>query len=120
MNVKEQINLLRSLEELDLILRDMVSPAYKKIGFKSTKPTLEFMKTIEKERNAIAKKIEPRLLREYDIIMQRYGGRVVVQVINGFCGGCYSRLPSEYATRSANNIMNCPHCGRFLYWLSRT
>jgi predicted nucleic acid-binding Zn-ribbon protein len=117
MTVEEQLNFLRSLEELDLILKDMASPAYKKLGFKSSKPTMDFIKTVEKERNSIAKKIESDLLNNYERIMKRYGGRVVVQVINGFCGGCYTKLPSEYVTRSVTKIMTCPYCARFLYWI---
>lgn len=114
---KDQINLLRTLEELDLLLKDMASPDYKKIGFKSPKPTLDFVKTAEKERTSIANQIEPQLLQRYERIMKRYGGRVVVQVINGFCGGCFIKLPSEYITRCSTDITNCPNCGRFLYWV---
>jgi hypothetical protein len=114
---KDQINLLRTLEELDLLLKDMASPAYKKIGFKSPKPTLDFVKTAEKERANIANRVELSLLQKYERIMKRYGGRVVVQVINGFCGGCFIKLPSEYITRCSTDITNCPNCGRFLYWV---
>ncbi|MEO0075994.1 MAG: C4-type zinc ribbon domain-containing protein [candidate division WOR-3 bacterium] len=112
--VKDQINLLRTLEELDLILKDMASPQYK---IKSPKPTLDFLKTAEKERVNIASQIEPSLLQRYERIMKRYGGRVVVQVINGFCGGCFIKLPSEYISRCSTSITNCPNCGRFLYWV---
>ncbi len=115
--VKQQLNLLRTLEELDLILKDMASPDYKKIGFKTPKPTLDFLKTAEKERADIAHKIEPNLIASYERIMKRYGGRVVIQVINGFCGGCYIKLPSESISRCRTEITNCPNCGRFLYWV---
>lgn len=115
--IKKQLNFLRTLEELDLILKDMASPDYKKIGFTTPKITLDFLKTAEKERAKIAKKIEPQLLTNYERIMNRYGGRVVVQVIDGFCGGCYIKLPSEYISRCRTEITNCPNCGRFLYWV---
>jgi predicted nucleic acid-binding Zn-ribbon protein len=115
--VKKQLNLLRDLEELDLILKDMVSPDYKKIGFKNPKQSLNFLKTAEKKRSDIANKIESSLLASYERIMKRYGGRVVVQVVNGFCGGCYIKLPSEYISRANTVITNCPNCGRFLYWV---
>lgn len=116
-SVKRQLNLLRDLEELDLIIKDMVSPDYKKIGFKTTKASLDFMKTAEKKRNDIASQVEAGLLTNYNRIMKRYGGRVVVQVVNGFCGGCYIKLPSEYISRCASEITHCPNCGRFLYWV---
>ena len=116
-SVKKQLNLLRNLEELDLIIKDMTSPDYKKIGFKTSKASLDFMKTAEKERSEIAHKIDSQLIFNYDRIMKRYGGRVVVQVINGFCGGCYIKLPSEYISRCASEITHCPNCGRFLFWV---
>jgi hypothetical protein len=116
-SLKKQINFLRTLEELDLIFKDMTSPDYKKIGFKIPKVTLDFLKTAEKERANIAKQIDPPLLANYDRIMKRYGGRVVVQVIDGFCGGCYIKLPSEYISRCATEITHCPNCARFLYWV---
>ncbi|MCX8015025.1 MAG: C4-type zinc ribbon domain-containing protein [candidate division WOR-3 bacterium] len=115
--VKQQINYLRNLEEFDLILKDIASPDYKKIGFKTPKPTLDFIKNAEKERANIAKKIDPVHLEKYERIMKRYGGRVVVQVINGFCGGCYIKLPSEIASKCKLEVTNCPNCGRFLYYV---
>ncbi|MCX7784928.1 MAG: C4-type zinc ribbon domain-containing protein [candidate division WOR-3 bacterium] len=115
--MKKQLNLLRALEELDLQLKDIASPDYKKIGFKTPKPTLDFIQTAEKKREEIAQKIDPNLLATYKRIIKRYGGRVVVQVINEFCGGCFMKLPSEYVYRCRTEIVNCPNCGRFLYWV---
>jgi predicted nucleic acid-binding Zn-ribbon protein len=53
----------------------------------------------------------------YERIMKRYGGRVVVQVIREFCGGCYVKLPSELAARCRTDLVSCPNCGRFLYYV---
>lgn len=116
-SIKKQLNLLRALEENDLLLKDLTSPDYKKIGFKTPKLTLDVIQAIETKREEIAEKIEPNLLTAYKKIMKRYGGRVVVQVINEFCGGCFMKLPSEYVYRCRTEIVNCPNCGRFLYWV---
>jgi predicted nucleic acid-binding Zn-ribbon protein len=110
---KRQIELLRVLEELDMNMRDVENPNYQKLDFKLQ--TVDFLKSAEKKRKDLCKRIDAKLLGEYERIRKRYGGRVVVQVVNEFCGGCYSKLPSELATRGRTEVLNCPNCGRFLY-----
>ncbi len=112
-----KIETLRSLEEFDLILRDIESEDYQAVGFKGLKASDEFIKVAERERTKLTKKIEPRILTQYERIMKRYGGRVVVQVIREFCGGCYVKLPSELTVRCRTELVTCPNCGRFLYWV---
>jgi len=113
--MKSKIDTLRSLEEFDTILRDIESEDYQAVGFKGVKASSEFIKTAERERAKLTKKVDPNLLAQYERIMKRYGGRVVVQVIREFCGGCYVKLPSELAVRCRTELVNCPNCGRFLY-----
>jgi len=112
-----KIDTLRSLEEFDHILRDIETEDYQAMGFQSVKASDEFIKTAEREREKLTKKVEPRLLVQYEKIMKRYGGRVVVQVIREFCGGCYVKLPSELAARCRVELVSCPNCGRFLYYV---
>jgi|UniRef100_A0A7C3YSB8 RNase P subunit RPR2 len=109
------LELLRALEEFDMIIRDLQRPDYKKLGFAMGKNVVLFLKSVEEEREKIRKKIDKNLLAEYDRIKKRYGERVVVQVVKDFCGGCYVKLPSGIAARCQNEILTCPHCGRFLY-----
>ncbi|MFB0508957.1 MAG: zinc ribbon domain-containing protein [bacterium] len=116
--MKKQIELLRELEELDLMLKDLSSPQYKKIGFKTSKQSLDIMHIIENRRQKLKKKIDPKLLAEYERIVKRYGARVLVQAVKEFCGGCYVKLPAEFATRRTSELLICPNCGRFLYWVS--
>ncbi len=113
----DRIETLRSLEEFDHILRDIESDDYKAVGFGGLKASDEFIKTAERERQKLTKKVEPRLLAQYERIMKRYGGRVVVQVIREFCGGCYVKLPSELVARCRTELVICPNCGRFLYYV---
>ncbi|OYD14545.1 hypothetical protein CH330_08335 [candidate division WOR-3 bacterium JGI_Cruoil_03_51_56] len=112
-----KIETLRSLEEFDHILRDIENEHYQVAGFKIVKPSSEFIKIAEKGRAKLTKKIDPRILAQYERIMKRYGGRVVVQVIHEFCGGCYVKLPSELAARCRTELVTCPNCGRFLYYV---
>lgn len=112
-----KVETLRSLEEFDHVLRDIETDDYQSVGFESVKASEEFIKLAERERAKLTKKIDPRLLAQYERIMKRYGGRVVVQVIKEFCGGCYVKLPSELAARCRTELVSCPNCGRFLYYL---
>jgi predicted nucleic acid-binding Zn-ribbon protein len=113
--MNSKIETLRSLEEFDHILRDIGSKDYPELGVENA--TDEFIKTAEREREKLTRKIDPKLLLQYERIMKRYGGRVVVQVIREFCGGCYVRLPSELAVRCRTDLVSCPNCGRFLYYV---
>jgi len=115
--MKKQIELLRELEELDLMLKDLSSPQYKQLGFKTSKQALDMVRYIEERRQKLKKKIDPKLLAEYERVVKRYGTRVLVQVVKEFCGGCYVKLPAEFATRQNSELLICPNCGRFLYWV---
>ena len=112
-----KIETLRALEEFDLILRDIESEGYQAMGFKGVKASDEFIRIAERERAKLTKKIDPKLLTLYERIMKRYGSRVVVQVVREFCGGCYIKLPSELAVRCRTEVVSCPNCGRFLFYL---
>lgn len=112
-----RIETLRLLEEFDHILRDIETEHYQSVGFQGVRPSREFIRTAEKERAKLTKKVDPKLLSQYERIMKRYGGRVVVQVIQEFCSGCYIKLPSELAVRCRTDLVICPNCGRFLYYL---
>jgi predicted nucleic acid-binding Zn-ribbon protein len=112
-----KIETLRSLEEFDHVLRDIEHDDYQAVGFQGLKASDEFIKTAEREREKLTRKIDPKILSLYERIMKRYKGRVVVQVIREFCGGCYVKLPSELAARCRTELVSCPNCGRFLYYV---
>ncbi len=115
--MKKTLELLRALEEFDMTLKDLERPDYKKLGFRVEKNIVDFLKSVESEQEKIRKKLDKKILMEYDRIKKHYGERVVVQVIRDFCGGCYVKLPSEIVSRCQREILTCPHCGRFLYRL---
>ncbi len=115
--MKKSLELLRALEEFDLITKDLSHPDYKKLGFGTGKDIVDLLKSIELEREKIKKRIDKKILMEYERIKKRYRERIIVQVIKGFCGGCYVRLPSDIVGRCLTEVLTCPHCGRFLYCL---
>jgi len=116
--MNKQLEYLRALEEFDAILKDFEEKEYQKLGFLNEPINIEFMKMVERERIKLRKKIDANLLKEYDRIKKHYGSKIVVQVIKGYCSGCYSKLPSEIAIRCKTEVKTCPNCGRFLYYLT--
>lgn len=114
--MNSKIETLRRLQEFDHLLRDIESDAYQAVGFMGVKPDDDFIRTAEREREKLKTKIDKHILVQYERIMKRYGGHVVVQVLGDFCTGCYIKLPSELAVRSRRDLVSCPNCGRFLYY----
>jgi predicted nucleic acid-binding Zn-ribbon protein len=102
---------LKLLFDLDNLIADMDEPAYKKIGFKIEE---EASVTLIETRNEILKKIPRELAETYERLKKRYP-RAIAPVENGFCFGCFQKLPTEMTTKR-DEILNCPNCGRILYW----
>lgn len=66
----------------------------------------------------LAGELEASVRQRYDSIATAVE-RVVVPVLNGVCYGCYVAIPTAWSSRTGKNdqITNCTHCGRFLYYL---
>ncbi len=76
-------------------------------------------KTLQARRDALASKIQPRLLSSYDRIRRAKNGMAVVPVIrDGCCGGCYKQLPPQRVMeiRDMDRMILCEVCGRMLVW----
>lgn len=114
MNAKAEA--LRQLEEFDHLMHDVESDDYQAVGFEGMKPSEEFIRRVERHREKLLRKVDKHVLHQYERIRKRYGTKVVVQVMDDFCTGCYIKLPSELAVRCRNELINCPNCGRFLYY----
>ena len=102
---------LQILFDLDNLLADMEEPGYKKIGFKIED---EATMTIIKARTDLLQKIPRDLVSNYELLKKRYR-RAIAPVENGFCFGCFQKLPTELSTKS-KEVTYCPNCGRILYW----
>ncbi len=102
---------LQILFDLDNLLADMEEPGYKKIGFKVED---EATMTIIKTRNDLLQKIPHEIVAQYEMLKKRYR-RAIAPVDNGFCFGCFQKLPTELTTKS-KEVTYCPNCGRILYW----
>lgn len=102
---------LKLLFDLDNLLEDMDEPNYKEIGFQiKNEERLSLIRT----RNELLKKLPAETADVYERLKKRYR-RAIAPVENGFCFGCFQKLPTELLTRT-KEIITCPNCGRILYW----
>lgn len=73
-------------------------------------------RALEEKRAEAAKKVDPSLLRKYDVIKKRRG-TVVAPIINGACKGCNMNIPPQLYNelRTSQRLDVCPSCGRMIY-----
>jgi len=84
----------------------------------SEKATIEKSKgKLFTEREKLSRNIEQKVLAFYEKIRIWAGNTAVVPVKKQACYGCYMKLNDKtYAeVIKADEIINCPHCGRILY-----
>jgi uncharacterized protein len=69
-------------------------------------------------RKDLAAAVEPGLLARYERLRPTKGEKVVVGVEHGACGGCHVGLPAQVilGCRSAQELVQCPNCGRILFY----
>jgi len=105
---------LKLLFDLDNLLSDLDQPKYKKIGFKIRD---EERLSLLQARKELLKEIPPEMAEIYERLKKRYD-QAIAFVENGFCFGCFQKLPTQLLTRT-KEINTCPNCGRILYWRKR-
>ena len=69
------------------------------------------------KREKLTRDIEPKVLVFYEKIRIWAGNTAVVPVKKQACYGCYMKLNDKTYSEviKADEICNCPHCGRILY-----
>jgi len=69
------------------------------------------------EREKLSRNIEQKVLAFYEKIRIWAGNTAVVPVKKQACYGCYMKLNDKTYSEviKADEICNCPHCGRILY-----
>lgn len=69
-------------------------------------------------RDKVIRKLEPRILANYERIKKAKNDIAVVSVIGNACGGCFKTLPPQriLEIRAMNQIYLCEVCGRILTW----
>lgn len=105
-NLKEDINSRK--KDLD----------YKKKELKTiVNDTEAEEKSLTKERVAIEKQVEDRLVKAYSRIRRNVkNGIAVAPIMRGSCGGCFSKIPPQRQSdiKQHFKIIDCEHCGRIL------
>lgn len=88
-------------------------------GWRETQKQIDAeLAAIESETAAIEKTFPPKKLAEFFRLVERKGGRAVVQAIGGSCSACHVRLrPALYqALRLSDEVVTCDSCKRILYY----
>jgi predicted nucleic acid-binding Zn-ribbon protein len=77
----------------------------------------EFAKA-ESERNSRATEVDEVLRAKYDRLVKNKGGRVVVGIAHGVCGGCHMGISRSIVLQcqGGKEIIQCPNCSRILYY----
>lgn len=80
----------------------------------------ELEKVLKKQDNVRGRTNE-NVLKKFDMIKNRKGGRAIVPVWKAVCSGCHMNIPPQmYNELQRNdNLMLCPHCERIIYWEDR-
>lgn len=71
----------------------------------------------EKQRQALASRVDPATLQRYETLRKSKGGRAVAKVERDLCQGCRMSLPTQLRQRvkSGRQTVTCGSCGRMLF-----
>ena len=74
---------------------------------------------LERKRDQVRRGLPVGLLKRYEFIRERRNGTAIAEVREGVCGGCHMNiLPQQFIDlQKGEEILQCPHCQRILYWL---
>jgi len=73
-----------------------------------------------KEREAVIKDLNPSILKRYETIKSRRGGKGLVNVLNETCQGCFIHIPPQVYNiliKGTEELIACPNCHRILFFL---
>lgn len=74
---------------------------------------------LETERETMAGAVtDANALRIYERLLDNKGGKVVVGIQHGNCGGCHMTLPKQISVmvRGNQEVVTCPMCARILFY----
>ncbi len=68
------------------------------------------------QRDAVAAKLIPDLLKRYETLRQKHGGIAVAKIHGSNCGVCGAAIPTSVRQQAHGDALApCPICGRLLY-----
>lgn len=112
--IKESLkNKTEHLEELRLQFRERKAELDKRL-----EKTEKDEAALNDQRDKIVRKLEPRIVSNYERIKKAKNEHAVVPVIRNACGGCFKTLPPQriLEVKAMNKIYLCEVCGRILTW----
>lgn len=70
------------------------------------------------EREKLADKADPELMKVYDKLLQNKRDRVIVPIENRCCSGCHILITAQHENivRRGDKMVFCEHCSRIHYW----
>ncbi len=73
---------------------------------------------LSEKRKAYTPNIDPKLLTQYERILDKREGLAIVPVYHGACGGCHIGLTSQLQNeiQMSEKLITCEECARMLYW----
>ena len=73
---------------------------------------------LEDIRQMVRERVKPDLLKKTDFLFTKQAGIAVSAVENGVCKVCHMNIPPQkfIELQRDEDILQCPHCHRFLYW----
>jgi len=71
---------------------------------------------LQHEREKLFIRVDKVDLERYERILRAKGGKAVVPIKRGACGGCFNRVPPQkiLEIRQNSKLYFCEHCGRIL------
>lgn len=74
--------------------------------------------TLQQQRQHTVVSLPQQLLETYEKVAAQHGGRAVVQLSNGACGGCHLKVQPQLISeiRQQTTLHTCPHCRLLLLW----
>jgi hypothetical protein len=74
--------------------------------------------SLQAGRAALAGAVDDSTRNRYERILKSKGESVVVGIEHSSCGGCHMKLTAQIIQncRAQGEIVNCPNCGRILYF----
>ncbi|MCK5786584.1 MAG: hypothetical protein KAH54_08510 [Candidatus Sabulitectum sp.] len=77
------------------------------------------LESMKADRSEIASRVDQRQLKMYEKSRSSGHREVVTGVMNGSCGGCLTKIPSQSAGEiKGGKTYVCPLCGSYVVWTS--
>lgn len=73
---------------------------------------------LESNRDVLSAAVEDSARSRYERLFKSKGGKVVVGIQHGVCGGCHMKLQQQLVVtcKAQQEIVTCGNCGRILYY----